>query len=462
MLFSTPFFVFAFLPVFLALYWFLPARRWILLSGSLAFYGWGEPTFLFVVLSSSLFDWGLGWQIVKRGPRAKAWVALGVTANLGLLVYAKYTVFAVSNLNLLLSASGWKPWPVPDIVLPLGVSFIVFEKITYVVDLYRKVAPPAKSLLDYLNYVFLFPKLLAGPIVKYHDIADQLSRPLRRYDNIVEGLTRFLSGLGKKVLIADSLAPVANQIFGLSGAALDPGSAWLGLACFTLQIFFDFSGYSDMAIGMARMLGFRLAENFRDPYLATSFTDFWRRWHISLSSWIKEYLYIPLGGSRISEARAYLNLCICFLLCGLWHGASWHFVIWGGIHGVVLAFDRAFWLRFSEKFPRLLRIGLTFLPFTLTLVIFRCETLKQALEFFGALAGKPAAQANEAFLRPDTIVTLLVGAFLILKPLARFRPPPETAAKWRGPALAWALVLLLACAGRMTVSSFQPFLYFRF
>ncbi len=462
MLFSTPFFIFAFLPVFFALYWFLPARRWVVLLGSLLFYGWGEPKFLLVVFASAVLDWGIGWRIAQRGPWAKGWVALGVAANLGLLVYAKYTVFAVTNLNTLFTAAGWTAWPVPDIALPLGVSFIVFEKITYVVDLYRKVVPPAKSLLDYLNYVFLFPKLLAGPIVKYHDIADQLSHPSRRYENVIEGLLRFLSGLGKKVLIADSLAPVANEIFDLSGTALDPGSAWLGLACFTLQIFFDFSGYSDMAIGMARMLGFRLRENFREPYLATSFTDFWRRWHISLSSWIKEYLYIPLGGNRISETRTYFNLCICFLLCGLWHGASWNFVIWGGIQGVALILDRAFWLRISGKLPALLNIALTFFAVSLTWVFFRCETFGHAIRYLGALAGARATEPNEIFLRLDTIATLCVGMLFILMPLAGLRQRREISDKWRGPALAWGLVLLWSCAGRMTVNSFHPFLYFRF
>ena len=462
MLFSTPFFLFAFLPIFFALYWVLPKRRWMLLVGSLSFYGWGEPIFVLVVLASALLDWLLGKRIARRGPRAKAWVALGVIANLGLLVYAKYTVFAVSNLNVLFTANGWKPWPVPEIVLPLGVSFIVFEKITYVVDLYRKVVLPARSFLDYLNYVFLFPKLLAGPIVKYHDIAPQLARPSHQYSDLQEGLLRFIFGLGKKVLIADSLAPVVDQVFSLPAGALNPGAAWLGLACFTLQIFFDFSGYSDMAIGMARMLGFRLAENFRDPYLAESVTDFWRRWHISLSSWIKEYLYIPLGGNRVSTVRSYLNLCLCFLLCGLWHGAAWNFVVWGSLHGLALVCERAFWLRLSASLPRGVKIGLTFFAVTLTWVFFRCDTFGRALQFLHALAGASAVQPNEVFLRTDTILVLGLGALLILKPLAGFSAQPLLARKWQLPGLAWAFCLLVVCIGRITVNSFQPFLYFRF
>ncbi len=462
MLFSTPFFLFVFLPIFCALYWFLPQRRWILLLGSLFFYGWGEPIFLLVVLASALLDWLLGQRIAQRGPGARGWVALGVVANLGLLVYAKYTVFAVLNLNAVATLQGWREWTVPQIALPLGVSFIVFEKITYVVDLYRKVAPPARSFLDYLNYVFLFPKLLAGPIVKYHDIASQLARPAHRSTEIKEGLLRFIFGLGKKVLIADSLAPVVDQVFSLPPGALNPGTAWLGLICFTLQIFFDFSGYSDMAIGMARMFGFRLMENFCDPYLAESVTDFWRRWHISLSTWIKEYVYIPLGGNRVSTARSYVNLCLCFLLCGLWHGAAWNFVIWGGLHGVALVCERAFWLRLSATFPRFVRVGITFTGVAVAWVFFRCDTFGRALKFLHALAGGATSEPNEVFLRPDTILVLVVGALLVLKPIVGFKAQPVVDRKWQLPGLAWAFFLLVLCLGRISVNSFQPFLYFRF
>jgi len=382
-------------------------------------------------------------------------------ANLGLLVYAKYTAFAVANVNALFTATGWKTWPVPKIALPLGVSFIVFEKITYVVDLYRKAAPPAKSFLDYLNYVFLYPKLLAGPIIKYHDIAQQLSQPTHSYVDVEEGVIRFLKGLGKKVLIADILAPITDSVFAMPVAQLDCSLAWLGLFCFAFQLYFDFSGYSDMAIGMGRMLGFRLMENFRDPYLATSFTDFWRRWHISLSTWIKEYLFIPLGGSRGSTARTYFNLWVCFLLCGLWHGAAWNFVIFGAIHGVFMVCDRAFWLRISGRLPRLLNIGLTFFTLLMTFVVFRNETLGRSIKFFGALFGAPAAQPNQFFLRTDTVIVLFIAAFLVFVPLVR-PSQPELPPRRKILALASALVLLLACAGRMTVSSFQPFLYFRF
>ena len=481
MLFSTPFFLFVFLPIFFALYWFIPARRYLLLLGSIVFYGWSEPVFLFVVFDSTILDWVLGRFIARTTlgvGRRKALVACGVVSNLGLLATVKYAAFGVSNLNALLAHTPLHPLPVPAIALPLGVSFIVFEKITYLVDLYRGVARPAASLLDYCNYVLLFPKLLAGPIVKYHDIATQLARPSHRYEDVRDGLIRFIHGLAKKVIIADTLSPVADKVFLLPANSLDTPTAWLGIVCFTLQIYFDFSGYSDMAIGLGRILGFRLLENFNNPYLATSFTDFWRRWHISLSTWIKEYLYIPLGGNRVSTARSYVNLCICFLLSGLWHGASWNFVIWGCAHGVALVADRVFWLRWQKVLPRAVNMVFTLLLITLTWVFFRCPTFSDTVRFFHALAGVTVPDRNNVVPTRDVWCMLLVGAGLVFAPLfdlERFRRPapqrvaqqhPEPAAvpiaANRVPALLLAGALLLASAARLTVFSFHPFLYFRF
>jgi len=467
MLFSTPFFLFVFLPVFFMLYWFLPARRQILLFGSLLFYGWSEPVFLLVVLASARFDWFLGRLIYTLPPghgRRKMLVGAGVASNLGLLVYAKYTAFTVVNLNAVLAHFGGAPLTVPQIALPLGVSFIVFEKITYLVDLYRHVAKPALSLLDYLNYVFLFPKLLAGPIVKYHDISGQLTSPSHRYEDVRDGLIRFIHGLAKKVLIADALSPVVDTVFNLHPRNLDTSFAWLGLVCFTLQIYFDFSGYSDMAIGLGRILGFRLLENFKNPYLATSFTDFWRRWHISLSSWIKEYLYIPLGGSRVSTARSYANLCICFLLSGLWHGASWNFVIWGCFHGVILVADRAFWLRWQQRLPHFVNMGLTLFLVGIGWVFFRCDTFTHAIAFLRALCVSPPGSSNEMFLHTDITIyaVIAIGGILVFAPLLDLSRFKKFLPDHRAPALAFGLALLVVSVGRMAVSTFHPFLYFRF
>ena len=472
MLFSTPFFLFVFLPIFFALYWFLPARRSLLLLGSTVFYAWSEPVFLLVVFASATLDWLLGRAIAARPPGTgcRKWlVGAGVASNLGLLLYVKYTAFALTNLNALLAHTAWHPLPVPQVALPLGVSFIVFEKITYVVDLYRGRAAPAASLLDYCNYVLLFPKLLAGPIIKYHDIAGQLARPSHRFEDVRDGAIRFIHGLAKKVLLADTFSTVVDQTFQLTSTApqtLDPGTAWLGLTCFTLQIYFDFAGYSDMAIGLGRILGFRLLENFLHPYLATSFTDFWRRWHISLSSWIKEYLYIPLGGNRVSVGRGYVNLGVCFLLSGLWHGASWNFVTWGCAHGAALVADRAFWLEWQKRLPRGVNLALTLLLVMLTWVFFRCPEFSQALGYLKALAGG-AQQPIRYAAQPanDVIFILLAGVGVVLAPLVTERfaaVEPAPPGRTRAGALAACCLLLYVSIGRMTVNAFHPFLYFRF
>lgn len=440
-------------------------RRSVLLFSSLIFYAWAEPVFIWVVLFSALMDYQLGRQI-SRWP-ARTWsrrlaVFAGVVSNLGLLMIIKYGAFLISNINVLGGTLGVPPLPAPSFLLPLGISFIVFEKITYLVDLERAVARPAPSFFDYLNYVFLFPKLLAGPIVKYHEIADQLRQPSHRYEDLRDGSIRFVQGLAKKVLLADPLALYADPAFNLSVPSLDPATAWLGLVAFTWQIYFDFSGYSDMAIGMARILGFRLRENFNHPYLATSLSDFWRRWHISLSSWIKEYLYIPLGGNRVSTPRSYANLCLCFLLSGLWHGASWNFVIWGCSHGVILMADRAFWLEWQKRLPRWVNTGLTFVLVMMTWVFFRCDTFSHALGFLRALGGAKPSEPNFLVMERDTLALLLIGALVVLLPLLRKRLPLLAAPLRPIPALSLALLLLLCSVGRVAAATFHPFLYFRF
>ena len=462
MLFSTPFFIFAFLPVFFFLYFTIPARRFVLLIASLLFYAWSEPLFILVILASSLIDWQLGKVIFGDGKWRKFGVILGVTSNVLLLLYAKYTIFAVTNLNQLFDIAGWRHLSIPLIALPLGVSFIAFEKITYLVDLYRRSATPAHSLVSYLTYIFLFPKLLAGPIVKYHDIAEQLGSLRLQYDNIFEGVIRFTKGLAKKLLIADPLGAYSDQVFNLSVSSLDTPTAWLGILCFTVQIYFDFSGYSDMAIGLGRILGFRLLENFNNPYLATSFTDFWKRWHISLSSWIKEYVYIPLGGNRVSKVRSYVNLIICFLLSGLWHGASWNFIIWGSLHGLALVGDRAFWLRFQKNIPHSLNVALTFFLIVVTWVFFRCQTFAESMAFLSAMFLPHSATAHEVFMGADVLASLIIGCSLILLPVFRCDKFNLSQPQLRFASMMGVVMLFVLCAGKMSVSTLHPFLYFRF
>ena len=472
MLFSSPTFLFVFLPAFLVLFWFLPAvRRSLLLGSSLLFYGWSEPIFLGVVLCSAGLDYLLGARLTRlpaESPVRERLVTIGVVGNVGILVVVKYTGFLVENCNAVAAWVGLPACPVPRIALPLAVSFIVFEKITYLVDLNRRAAPPASSFMNYLSYVFLFPKLLAGPIVRYRDLAAQLAAPSTpRFEDVRDGLLRFVQGLSKKVLLADPLGSFVDPIFAQPADTLTPSAAWLGIVSFMLQIYFDFSGYSDMAIGMGRVFGFRLRENFNQPYLATSFTDFWRRWHISLGSWVQQYLYRPLGGRRrVSEARGHVNSMICMLVIGLWHGASWTFVCWGLYHGLALAADHAFWLRWQQRLPRLVNIVLTIFPLTLSGVFFRCPTLARAADYFATLAGQAAPSPQPGILPPDIQAVLLVSTALVVAPMFR-RPVPagvsfDPAPAHRIPALAGGLALLMWSLGRVAVNTFHPFLYFRY
>jgi len=484
MLFSSPLFLFLFLPGLLLCYFGLGRRfpNAVLLVCSLFFYGWGEPRFVFVALASAVLDWLLG-AAIYRAPTvggARAYMALGVILNVALLVYFKYVGFGINTLDRILTATHHVPLPVPRIALPIGVSFIVFEKITYLVDIYRKIGKPSGSLPTYLLYVFFFPKLLAGPIIKYHDIAAQLSDHRSTFDDVIAGAIRFVIGLAKKVWIADTMGEAVEAIFHLPPDHLGTRCAWLGVLCFAVQIYFDFSGYSDMAIGMARILGFRLLENFNSPYIATSFTDFWRRWHISLSTWIREYLYIPLGGNRVSAARTYANLWLCFLLSGLWHGARWNFVLWGAYHGLFLVLDKLFWLRVQRRLHMALNRALTFLLILIGWVLFRAENLRQIGAYLSTMAdlpslvGKDSHSGRYIYFTNDLYLFLLLGLALSFAPvlwqnLSGTEAPGGIAMAARQKAahqtvtrMVASLVLLILCLAKIADATFNPFLYFRF
>ncbi|MFO1061859.1 MAG: MBOAT family O-acyltransferase [Dongiaceae bacterium] len=469
MLFSSPLFLLGFLPLFLAAWALTPrfAVNATILVASLAFYAWGEPVFAWVAVGSALLDLGLVAAMKRTvGLARRCWLAAAVGANLLLLAWFKYAGFAFANLDgldRLLGGAGLGSFA--PVALPIGVSFIVFEKITYVVDVYRRTGPLARPA-GYLLYVLLFPKLLAGPIIKYHDIAPQLAGRPRRFDDLGLGLARFAVGLAKKVLIADPMGEIAVMAFGRPAGELGCGLAWLGAVAFSLQIFFDFSGYSDMAIGLARALGFRLMENFDRPYLSVGFHEFWRRWHISLSTWIRDYLYIPLGGSRVSQPRLFLNLWICFLASGLWHGAAWTFVLWGAWHGLVLTLERLFLGRWLAAMPRALGVALTWLLVTLGWVVFRAADLRAALGYLAAMAQPGRTSIGAVVITPDLWVTLAAGLALCflpgLPPLRRLGERCAASGSWRTAALAGAwLLLVLSIARTLTVTA-HPFLYFRF
>jgi alginate O-acetyltransferase complex protein AlgI len=469
--FNTAFFLLAFLPATLIGYWVVPraARNVFLLCCSLFFYSWGEPKFVFVAIASAAIDWVLGWELYRTRPQylRKLYVTIGILNNIGVLFAVKYLNFAIANANLLLAPAGLALAHV-DVALPIGISFIAFEKITYIVDLYRGRSHPAESFFDYFLYVFFFPKLLAGPIVKYHDIADQLNRRFVTMPDVSDGLARFAVGLGKKVLIADTVGKTADAIFSLPATDLSFSLAWLGALAFTVQIFFDFSGYSDMAIGIARVFGFRLLENFRQPYTARNFIDFWQRWHISLSSWIREYLYVPLGGNRISPRRTYVNLLLCFLASGLWHGANWTFIVWGLYHGTFLILDRTVlagrWLRV----PTCIRISTTFVLVVVGWVIFRCPTISQAGGMLMAMLEpwRTIGPSRIIEVDSDAYFFLSIGMLIAFMP---FDPLAYLALARDGQTRTFALIrdlsipaLMFLGIGWVLASTFHPFIYFRF
>lgn len=470
MLFYAPIFLFVFLPLTLVTVGIggLRYRSGLLLLWSVAFYLWGEPIFTGVAILSSIIDYFICQKIFshRETPAAQIYLSLGVLLNLSLLVYYKYVDFGINTVNTVVQRLGWSPLPLLNILLPIGVSFIVFEKITYLVDVYRGQGEPARSLKDYLLYVFFFPKLLAGPIIKYHDIADQIAaNQIPSLDDFFLGFRRFLLGLVKKVLLADTLSEIADESFSLPLQHLGFATAWLGVLGFTLQIYFDFSAYSDMAIGLARMFGFQLLENFNQPYISTSFTDFWRRWHISLSTWIKEYLYISLGGNRHGVLRTYLNLCICFLLSGLWHGASWTFVLWGAYHGLFLVLDKLFWLKLSQHWPSFLKIALTLPGIMVGWLLFRSTSLEQFTAFMRAMV-MPWQEGMTVYITSDMTWAIIMGCLISLLPAGRLFQ--KGFSLWQALRFSplienWLLSgLAMVAMGKAVTVTFHPFLYFRF
>ena len=452
-------------------YFAVPARfrNHVILLFSLFFYAWGEPSFLPIVAASSIFDYLLAGDIFKtpHQSRRKCLLFLGVASNLLLLVYFKHVNFFIDNINQLLAGMGFSPLLYGQILLPLALSFITFEKITYLVDVYRGVGKPAPSFIDYFTYVVLFPKLIAGPIIKYHDIeADILTRK-HSTEAFSEGFARFVAGLGKKVFIADSMGEIVDVVFA-QPSEMGMHDAWAGALCFTLQIYFDFSAYSDMAIGLLRMMGFSPKENFNLPYIAKNFTEFWRRWHISLSTFIKEYLYIPLGGNRCGVPRQFANLCVCFLLSGLWHGANWTFVVWGAYHGFFLCYDkaRALWAN-RTLLPPPVSIVLTFLFVLLGWVLFRADTLTDA----GLLLQKmffPSAADSHTW-RTVPLLTANILFFFAAGMILSFFPAGKACVRvsaWlrNWPSIRWAalLAVFLLSVGKLSVMQHVTFIYFRF
>ena len=471
MVFASPIFLFLFLPLTLAAYFAVPrgGRNSVLLAASLVFYAWGEAPYLALVIGSVLFNYAVGGAIGRSedAPARKRWLALGVTGNLTALGIFKYANFTVANVNAIAPVLAMTPIALAAIPLPLGISFFTFHAISYVVDVYKGNARAERNLPRFALYILLFPQLIAGPIIRWRDIAAQLPVRDQRIADVAYGVRRFVLGLGKKVLIANTLGHTADRIFALPASDLTAPVAWLGLCCYTLQIYFDFSGYSDMAIGLMRMFGFRILENFNYPYISRSIREFWRRWHISLSNWFRDYLYIPLGGNQRGNLRGYANLVIVFLLCGLWHGASWPFVLWGIWHGVFLVIERAGLDRGLRAIGPLSR-AYALLAVMGGWVLFRCDTLTHAIGYYGALLGQAPGDASRhplpEYLDPLVAATLVVGV-TFATPLAR------RIGQWRdkigsplalGLDTAWLMAVFLLASAFLAAGTYNPFIYFRF
>ena len=476
MVFASPLFLFVFLPATLAAYFALPRhfRNGVLLIASLAFYAWGEARYVPLILGSVAFNWWMGLRIAEASAsrHRERWLALAVTGNVATLALFKYANFAAANVNTLAPIFGIGPVSLAEIPLPLGISFFTFHAISYVVDVYKRNADVQKSLPTFALYILLFPQLIAGPIIRFRDIAAQLVARDARLADFAYGVRRFTLGLGKKVLIANTLGASADAIFALPGAELTAPLAWLGLVCYTLQIYFDFSGYSDMAIGLMRMFGFRILENFNYPYVSRSIREFWRRWHISLSNWFRDYLYIPLGGNRHGAGRAYANLIIVFLLCGLWHGASWPFVLWGIWHGVFLVAEHA---GLDGPIARSAWLGHVYALAAVMggWVLFRCNSLAHAGDYYVALLGATRADPLRHPLAQHLdglVATTLVVAIVFATPLARrigtwrdrLAVAPGRGAAVLTADVLWLALVFAASSATLAAGTYNPFIYFRF
>lgn len=474
MVFSSPIFLFLFLPIVYLLHLILPRRfhNGMLLIASLFFYGWGEPVFVLIMLCSALVNYGLALGIdqgiQKQNLRQRRFfLFLTVFFNIGTLTVFKYTDFLIGAFNQISGRS----IPLTGIPLPIGISFFTFQAMSYVLDVYRQETQVQRKFSHLMLYIAFFPQLIAGPIVKYHDVADQIERRTLTLSATAGGIQRFIVGLAKKLLLANMTGQIADRIFALPATDLTMAVSWLGGLAYLLQIYFDFSGYSDMAIGLGHIFGFTFKENFNYPYSAASLQDFWRRWHISLSTWFKEYLYIPLGGNRHGQLRTGVNRIIVFFFTGLWHGASWTFVIWGLYHGFFLLLESYRIIRL-DKLWRPLRHVYTLLVVLIGFVLFRAESFSQALSFYRSMFAGFGQKSGTATLilmnlfSPGMVI-LLPLAFLLIFPIVPRLKIWLAGSRFPAPALEagqyiLSLLLFLLCILALSAASYNPFIYFRF
>ncbi|MGG4446505.1 MBOAT family O-acyltransferase [Brevibacillus porteri] len=468
MVFSSLIFLFQFLPAVLLVYYVSPKklRNAVLFAASLIFYAWGEPVYIIIMIFTTVFDYINGLVIDKyshRKPIARAVLFGSICGSLAILSFFKYAGFVVSNVNDLFGLH----IQVADLPLPVGISFYTFQTMSYVVDVYHGKVPAQRNIIAFGTYVTMFPQLVAGPIVKYGDIAEQLVFRKVTLEQFGEGVEWFIRGLAKKVLLANNIGLLWTNVKSTPMEDLTVLSAWLGILAFTFQIYFDFSGYSDMARGLGKMFGFDLPENFKHPYISRSVSEFWRRWHISLGSWFREYVYIPLGGNRVGLGKQFRNLLIVWFLTGLWHGASWNFIVWGLYFGCFVAFEKLFLLKWLKRWPNWAGHLYTLMIVVVGWVLFEFEHLPSAWMFIRAMFGFGGHEwvDRQALYDLTTYGGLLVLLALCATPLPR-KGLQQMKARWNSvsmiAALALSIISLVLSSAYLVFEDFNPFLYFRF
>jgi alginate O-acetyltransferase complex protein AlgI len=473
MVFSSTLFLLYFLPAFLVVYSVIgkQLKNWWILIASIFFYSWGAPQFVFILIASTILDFYIVKQLhlETERKRKRLFLIVSLTMNLGLLAYFKYANFFIENVNAGLHAIGVQQVGWTEVALPIGISFYTFQTLTYSIDVYRGVHAPLKKLHQYLLYIMSFPQMIAGPIVRFNLIADQITDRKETIDDKLFGFYRFCIGLAKKVLIANVLGLQAKLIMDLPAEELTFMSSWIGILAYTFQIYFDFAGYSDMAIGLGKMMGFTFPENFNNPYNSRSITEFWRRWHITLGQWMRDYLYIPLGGSKVdSKSRLFFNLWFVFLVSGLWHGASWNFVIWGAFHGFFLILDRLFLKRVLDSIGVIPSVLFTFFVVVIGWVFFSIEDLNVAWHYLETMF------AFDSFKLPELnneVVTIFFVAILIsfigLTKIGKaietyIYNEKQTNVSRQFAFAAVAGIAFFLCVSSITSEGFNPFIYFRF
>lgn len=471
MVFSSLVFLFVFLPITLILYFIVPKRlrNLILFLISLVFYAWGEPIYVVLMLFSTVVDFihGLLVEMYQDQPKkAKRVVLSSVIINLGLLTFFKYSSFIITNINAIFGTT----FSIPNIALPIGISFYTFQTMSYTIDIFRRDAPAQRSIVDLGAYVAMFPQLIAGPIVRYRTVAEQLNHRRETMELFADGVKRFIIGLGKKVLLANNIGLLWDTISTTEATSLTVLSAWLGVLAFGLQIYFDFSGYSDMAIGLGKMLGFELLENFNYPYISQSITEFWRRWHISLGTWFRDYVYIPLGGNRKGKYRTYLNVFAVWFLTGLWHGASWNFVLWGLYFGIIISIEKAFLMNWLNKSSSIFRHIYTIFLLLIGWGLFAFDNFEQLSNYFKVMFGLQGDgiynQMTLFYLSSNAIslIILIIACTPLMKWIYSYMTR-SLKAKWVIEIIIMPVIyfgILFISTAYLVDSSYNPFLYFRF